>query len=302
MKINVYLSSSLRESDTAFDSLTASLRTLHLEPVSVSRNELETGNLLKGVEDRMRRCLGAIVVGSSTHPTSWNQLEAGMAIALGLPLLVILEERGGLAAVSRTVNKVIGPMFGTVGELDRIFGQNSLVYQARLKDPDWAKSEQVQWLLAELKKNIKKRFVGGERGNDAAEPANRAVINRAVTVTEPLEAALVPASQQIIGTAPNDADVWVVTHKPGANEYYVLGPTKSVDGVWNLTVDVSGTPKFRTADPWIELPQLDFSRGVIELRALVHPTEPLTPGSLYGWPEVRNGEGSSSTTRFVIKT
>jgi len=299
MKINVYLSPSLRESESAFHSLTESLRTLHLEPISVGEKEFATDKLLKGVEARMRRSLGAIVVGSPIGPASWNQLEAGIALALGLPLLVILDEGGGLSPVARTVNKVLG-LFG-FDVRTNIFGQGNLVHQAHLKDPSWAHSDQVRRLLEQLKKNMEKRFVGGERGN-GAEPTDHAWINRAVTINEPVEAALVPEALKIVGTAPSDADVWVVTHIPGAPNYYVLGPTKSVGGEWRLTVDANGgVPKFKGVDSWVELPGLELNRGVVELRALINPTEPLAPGSRYGWPEVRNGDGSNSTTRFVIK-
>jgi hypothetical protein len=90
------------------------LRAERLIPQTVGRNTFSSDAPLKAVDALMRQCSGAVVIGLERSwfergldrrggpkealladvrlPTPWNQIEAAMAYAKGLPLLVIVVE------------------------------------------------------------------------------------------------------------------------------------------------------------------------------------------------------------------
>ena len=90
------------------------LRKEGLVPQSVGRTTFTAGSPLKAVEELFDECLGAVIVALERYyfeegvekrggleekplskiklPTSWNQIEAAMSHARGLPLLVIVEK------------------------------------------------------------------------------------------------------------------------------------------------------------------------------------------------------------------
>lgn len=95
------------------DALIELLRDCDIEPRAVNKTDFFTANPLKEISRIMRECDAAIIVAyqrtyfdsgvekpKSAHetalsavryPTPWNQIEAAMAVALGLPLIVMVE-------------------------------------------------------------------------------------------------------------------------------------------------------------------------------------------------------------------
>ncbi|HEY0026031.1 MAG TPA: hypothetical protein VGB24_24285 [Longimicrobium sp.] len=116
MAIPVFLSvgrTFTREQEQFVADFESFLRVQGLEPETVGRNYVKNQQPLRSIEECMRKCSGAVILafervyieigedkrGSSDAeelrgtrvPTVWNQVEAAMAYALGLPLLVIVE-------------------------------------------------------------------------------------------------------------------------------------------------------------------------------------------------------------------
>jgi hypothetical protein len=95
------------------DALMKLLRACDIEPRVANKTDFFTANPLKEISRIMRECDGAIVVAyertyfdagiekrqsanptqltSVSFPTPWNQIEAAMAVALGLPIIVMVE-------------------------------------------------------------------------------------------------------------------------------------------------------------------------------------------------------------------
>lgn len=95
------------------DRLIKLLHSCNIEPRVVNKTDYSTGNPLKDISRIMRECHGAVVVayertyfGSGLekrksaqerrikavrYTTPWNQIEAAMAFALGLPIIVMME-------------------------------------------------------------------------------------------------------------------------------------------------------------------------------------------------------------------
>jgi hypothetical protein len=95
------------------DELIKLLRSCNIEPRVVNKTDYSTGNPLKDISRIMRECHGAIIVAyertyfgtglekrksaqerrikSVRYTTPWNQIEAAMAFALGLPIIVMME-------------------------------------------------------------------------------------------------------------------------------------------------------------------------------------------------------------------
>jgi hypothetical protein len=95
------------------DALIDVLKACGIEPRVVNKTDYSTGNPLKDISRILRECHGAIVVayertyfGSGIekrksvqekqleavrYTTPWNQIEAAMAFALGLPIIVMME-------------------------------------------------------------------------------------------------------------------------------------------------------------------------------------------------------------------
>lgn len=90
------------------------LRSEGMSPHTVGRNTFSSDAPLRAVETLMNECSGAVVIGlertyfpkgterrggpreraliEARYPTPWNQIEAAMAYAKGLPLLALVEE------------------------------------------------------------------------------------------------------------------------------------------------------------------------------------------------------------------
>lgn len=85
----------------------------NLWPVSIGQTEYPNKAPIRAVRDRMERCDGAMIVGleqlrvvegiekpvaedtmveDRQLPTPWNQIEAGMAFMLDLPIMILKEE------------------------------------------------------------------------------------------------------------------------------------------------------------------------------------------------------------------
>ena len=95
------------------DALVDLLRSCAIEPRVLNKTDYSTGNPLQDISRIMRECHGAIVVGyertyfgsgiekrksaqakqleAVRYTTPWNQIEAAMAFALGLPIIVMME-------------------------------------------------------------------------------------------------------------------------------------------------------------------------------------------------------------------
>jgi hypothetical protein len=115
-KKNVFISigSPFSEQHGKFlDALIDLLRRCDVEPRAIDKTDFSTGNPLKDISRVMRECQGVIVVAfertyvesgfekrksplekpleSVRYTTPWNQIEASMAFALGLPIIVMME-------------------------------------------------------------------------------------------------------------------------------------------------------------------------------------------------------------------
>lgn len=115
-KKNVFISMGSPFADAQgkfLDALIDLLRSCDVEPRVVNKTDYSTGNPLKDISRIMRECQGAIIVAyertyfesglekrrspqektleSVRYTTPWNQIEASMAFALGLPIIVMLE-------------------------------------------------------------------------------------------------------------------------------------------------------------------------------------------------------------------
>jgi hypothetical protein len=68
-----------------------SLEELGLTPVELSRDEYR---LPPGAQlcSRVESCQGLVVLGFRRTPTPWNQIEAGLGLMAGLPVLVAAED------------------------------------------------------------------------------------------------------------------------------------------------------------------------------------------------------------------
>ena len=117
--------------------LEASLRARRMEPWTLGRSDYDYRNPLRAIRSSMMECHGAVIVGLErsyspilferrgspdqrriTHvasSTPWNQLEAGMAYQLELPLL-ILKERALRA--EGILDPAIGDYFVTEFDID----------------------------------------------------------------------------------------------------------------------------------------------------------------------------------------
>jgi hypothetical protein len=95
------------------DALIDLLRSCDIEPRVINKTEFVTQNPLKDISRVMRECDGAIIVAyertffdsglekrkseheaplnSVRYTTPWNQIEAAMAVAIGLPIIVMVE-------------------------------------------------------------------------------------------------------------------------------------------------------------------------------------------------------------------
>lgn len=163
MTIPVFLSAptALATEQAEFrDCLTTVLLDAGFECRSVGRTDFGNSVPLITIRRLMASCFGAIVLGfAQLHlargtsrpntereasvadlvlPTPWNHLEAGMAFQLGLPLLVIREER-----------LVQEGIFG-LGVSDRF------VHHANLS-PDWLQSPAFKQPLAEWANEVRER-------------------------------------------------------------------------------------------------------------------------------------------------
>lgn len=111
-KRNVFVSmgSPYTEPQKAFlDALIELLRSCDIEPRVMNRTDYPTGSPLKDISRVMRECHGVIVVafertyfesglekqrtalGAVRYTTPWNQIEASLAFALGIPMIVLME-------------------------------------------------------------------------------------------------------------------------------------------------------------------------------------------------------------------
>ena len=118
MSIDVFLSvgrTSTPEQEKFVEEVQAFLQAQGLNPRTVGRTDFTTDKPLKIILDIMRICRGTVVIAferihvtegielpggnqaaaleNISLPTVWNQIEAGMAYALGHPLLAIAESR-----------------------------------------------------------------------------------------------------------------------------------------------------------------------------------------------------------------
>jgi len=115
-KKNVFISmgSPFAEQQGKFlDALIDLLHSCDVEPRVINKTDYPTGNPLKDISRIMRECQGVIIVAyertyfesglekrrspqekmleSVRYTTPWNQIEASMAFALGLPIIVMVE-------------------------------------------------------------------------------------------------------------------------------------------------------------------------------------------------------------------
>ena len=95
------------------DALMDLLRSCDIEPRAIDKTEFVTQNPLKDISRIMRECDGVIIVAyertyfdsglekrksvqakplaAVSYTTPWNQIEAAMAVAIGLPIIVMVE-------------------------------------------------------------------------------------------------------------------------------------------------------------------------------------------------------------------
>jgi hypothetical protein len=115
-KHNIFISmgSPFTEAQAKFlDALMDMLRACDVEPRVINKTDYSTGNPLADISRVIRECQGAIIVAYERtffdsgvekrkslleksitgvrYTTPWNQIEASMAFALGLPILVLME-------------------------------------------------------------------------------------------------------------------------------------------------------------------------------------------------------------------
>jgi len=115
-KKNVFISmgNPYTESQGKFlDALIDLLRACDIEPRAINKTDYSTGSPLKDISRIMRECQGAIIVAcertyfdsglekrrspqekplaSVRYTTPWSQIESSMAFALGMPIIVIME-------------------------------------------------------------------------------------------------------------------------------------------------------------------------------------------------------------------
>jgi hypothetical protein len=105
----------LSEHEILVERLTTAMNSRGLHPHALTPDRFQDQKPLMAVQSMMQRCRGALVVtfprfrfaagyewpdsgrqaatGGRDLPTVWNQIEAAMAFELGLPTLVLLEER-----------------------------------------------------------------------------------------------------------------------------------------------------------------------------------------------------------------
>jgi hypothetical protein len=116
-KKNVFISIGSQFADQQgkfLDGLIDLLRSCDIEPRVINKTDYPTGNPLKDISRIMRECQGVIIVAyertyfdsgiekrkspqekpleSVRYTTPWNQIEASMAFALGLPIIVMMEK------------------------------------------------------------------------------------------------------------------------------------------------------------------------------------------------------------------
>jgi len=116
MTTNIFLSvgrTATVEQENFVSAVDSMLKEYHLHPRTVGRTDFTTEKPLKKILNVMKSCSGTIIIaferfhyesglelrggqeetslGNVNLPTVWNQVEAGMAYALGHPLLAIAE-------------------------------------------------------------------------------------------------------------------------------------------------------------------------------------------------------------------
>ncbi len=148
------------------ESLCDLLKSYEINPRTIGRTDFPSKSPMDGVIDLLEECEGAIILGypqievqsaiikgtPNSNPfclgTEWNHIEAGLAYAIGLPLLVIHD-----VTVVR-------------GIFDRGV-LNSFLYQKDFKDPSWPLAPEIigsitKW-KTELRMPIPRRKAGVEK-------------------------------------------------------------------------------------------------------------------------------------------
>ena len=143
------------ECKQGMDSLCALLTSHGINPRTIGQTDFPSKSPMDGVIELLKECEGAIILGYPqmeiksaiikgnpiTNPfclgTEWNHIEAGLAYALGLPLLVIHD------------TSVVRGIFDR-GVL------NSFLYQKDFKDPSWPLSAEIIGSITKWKTELHK--------------------------------------------------------------------------------------------------------------------------------------------------
>ena len=125
-----------------------------LTPRTVGKTDYPSKSPMDGVIDLLYECEGAIILGypqiqiesgylknnaikpSLVLPTEWNHIEAGLACALGLPLLIIHDTNIARGIFDRGV-------------------LNNFLYEKDLKDNAWSLSQDISGALISWKSTLK---------------------------------------------------------------------------------------------------------------------------------------------------
>jgi len=147
-----WLADEYKQGMEAFCSL---LKSYDINPRTIGQTDFPSKSPMDGVIELLEECEGAIILGypqievnssiiKGTHVTQsyclgteWNHIEAGLAYALGIPLLVIHDI------------SVIRGIFDR-GVL------NSFLYQKDFKDPAWPLSPEIMGAVNKWKLNLHK--------------------------------------------------------------------------------------------------------------------------------------------------